>query len=97
MRKLKLSLDALQVESFQPAGPEARRGTVPGHAGTYYYDESCFESCNGGCTVYASCGGGCGSYSCPGTCYDTCNCVPTEYTRCDCQTWETCPGAGICA
>lgn len=97
MRKLKLSIEALQVESFQATGPEAPRGTVAGHAVTIYDDESCFESCNGGCTAYASCNGWCGSYSCPGTCYDTCRCVPTEYTRCDCQTWETCPGAGICA
>lgn len=106
MRKLKLSLDALQVESFHATGPEARRGTVPGHAWTEYADESCFESCNGGCGTTGTGGtgtGGSGAASCYGTCYascgGSCTCPPpaTDYTACDCQTWETCPGAGICA
>lgn len=100
MRKLKLSLDALQVESFTPSADEAARGTVPAHAFTEYADESCFASCNGGCSN--SCGGGCGTntawQSCYGSCQNTCGCPPnTDYTACDCQTWETCPGASICA
>lgn len=100
MRKLKLSLDTLQVESFHAAADEPARGTVAAHNPTVYADESCFESCNGGCSN--SCGGGCGTntawQSCYGSCNNTCGCPPnTDYTACDCATWETCPGAGICA
>ena len=116
MRKLKLSLDALQVESFHATGPAAPRGTVPGHEWTEYADESCFGTCDTNCTRDASCVGGCGSgaVSCNGTCYASCNgtcgascgascgatctCPPgTDYTACGCATWETCPGATICA
>ncbi|HEX6041772.1 hypothetical protein [Longimicrobium sp.] len=108
MRKLKLSLDSLQVESFAATGSEPVRGTVPGHEWTEYADESCFGTCDGGCTRdgscvnpcgtgYASCYGTCYA-SCGGTCDATCGCPPnTGYTYCDCQTWETCPGASICA
>lgn len=100
MRKLTLSLDALQVESFHATTEGAVRGTVPAHAFTEYADESCFASCNGNCS--GSCGGGCGTntawQSCYGSCQNTCGCPPnTDYSACDCQTWETCPGAGICA
>jgi hypothetical protein len=98
MRKLKLSLDDLRVDSFHATDAEGRRGTVPAHAWTEYADESCFQSCNGGCTVSGPCGGCGGSYSCGGTCWNSCNCPPnTDYTACDCQTWETCPNATICA
>jgi hypothetical protein len=99
MRKLKLSLDALQVDSFTASADEAERGTVPGHSFTQYADESCFESCNGGCTAYGSCGAGCGSgASCGGSCWNSCTCPPnTDYTACGCETWETCPNATVCA
>ena len=106
MRKLKLSLDALQVESFQASNDGGVRGTVPAHGWTEHYDESCFGSCDGACTRdYGSCNGGCGSgaASCNGTCVascnGTCNCSVgcTGYTECGCETWETCPGATICA
>jgi hypothetical protein len=100
MRKLKLSLEALEVDSFHADPLQPARGTVMGRDFTEYADESCFESCNG------TCGGGCGgSYqaSCNGTCYascgGTCNCTVgcTDYTACGCETWETCPGATVCA
>jgi hypothetical protein len=102
MRKLKLSLDELQVDSFHADPMGTARGTVMGRYFTEYADESCFESCNG------TCGGGCGSYpascngtcyaSCSGTCNATCTCPPnTDYTACGCETWETCPGATVCA
>lgn len=96
MRKLKLSLDALKVDSFHASGPEARRGTVPGHAWTEYADESCFESCNGGCGTTGSGGsGGTGGTGGSGGTGGTGS--GTGYTVCGCETWETCPGAGICA
>jgi hypothetical protein len=101
MRKLKLSIEALQVESFHAVESGSGRGTVPGHNWTEYADESCFESCNGSCnqTCPLSCYGGCGSgASCGGTCYASCGCPPnTDYTACGCETWETCPNATICA
>jgi hypothetical protein len=100
MRKLKLSLDELQVDSFHATAPEARGGTVEANSWTQYADESCFESCNGNCS--GSCGGGCGTntawQSCYGSCQNTCGCPPnTDYTACNCETWETCPNATVCA
>jgi hypothetical protein len=103
MPKLKLSLDTLQVDSFQADPAAAARGTVLGQSVTQYADESCFESCNGTCAAagcgsgYASCYGTCYN-SCGGSCAASCTCPPnTDYTACGCETWETCPGANICA
>ncbi|HST60738.1 MAG TPA: hypothetical protein VLK84_18705 [Longimicrobium sp.] len=104
MRKLKLSLDDLQVESFHATRGAEVRGTVPAHDWTEYADESCFGTCDGGCTgPVGSCGGGCGTAgSCYGTCINscngTCNCSAgcTAATACDCQTWETCPNVAYC-
>jgi hypothetical protein len=101
MCKLKLSLDDLQVDSFHATSGTSVRGTVPGHNWTQYDDESCFQSCNGSCneTCPMSCYGGCGSgATCGGTCGASCGCPPnTDFTACGCETWETCPGAQICA
>jgi hypothetical protein len=108
MRKLRLSLDTLRVESFHASADRPMRGTVPAHEWTQHADESCFGTCDTNCTRDASCAGGCGSgaVSCDGTCYASCNgtcnatcgCPPgTGYTECGCETWETCPGATICA
>src|SRR5829696_2740516 len=102
MRKLKLSLDELKVDSFHATDAASARGTVPGHDSfTQYDDESCFQSCNGSFndTCPLSCYGGCGSgATCGGTCGATCGCPPgTDYTACGCQTWETCPNATVCA
>ncbi|WP_420130223.1 hypothetical protein [Longimicrobium sp.] len=103
MRKLKLTVESLQVESFHSEPPPPERGTVAGYDWTEYADESCFGTCDGMCTRDASCQGQCGTgASCYGTCYNscngTCNCTVgcTGYTVCDCQTIETCPGASIC-
>jgi hypothetical protein len=103
MRKLKLSLDTLQVESFHATVNESARGTVPGHGWTEYADESCFGTCVGNCTRDGSCNNTCNAScygTCAGTCVtcaNTCDCPPnTDYTACGCQTWETCPNATIC-
>lgn len=105
MRKLKLSLDKLQVDSFHATNPEGLRGTVPAHGWTEYADESCFGTCESNCTRDGSCAGSCGAScygtcyaSCGGTCWNSCNCPPnTDYTACGCETWETCPNATVCA
>jgi hypothetical protein len=102
MRKLKLSLDELQVDSFHATAPEARGGTVEANSWTQYADESCFGTCDGGCTQWGSCNGGCGSggASCNGTCIQSCNgsCgCSANMTECGCQTWETCPNATVCS
>ncbi len=85
MKRLKLDVDELRVESFEPdqtAG--ARRGTVHGQAkatygcsegwagcGDFSDDDTCAYTCNGGAT-------GCGYNSqCVGWCesaHETCTC-----------------------
>jgi hypothetical protein len=100
MRKLKLSLDALQVDSFEANGNKSLRGTVPANEWTQIADESCFGTCESDCTRNASCQGQCGTgASCYGTCYASCNgtCNCTGATVCGCNTNETCPGAPICS
>ncbi|HEX8695612.1 MAG TPA: hypothetical protein VF746_24575 [Longimicrobium sp.] len=76
MSKIRLDLDALQVESFDTTGGEKRaRGTVQGNMApeTYYrycgtdYG-SCFESDCGGCTDFDSCFGSCDASCMNGTC-----------------------------
>jgi hypothetical protein len=103
MRKLKLSLDELQVESFHANSNGSLRGTVPGNEWTEHADESCFGTCDGGCTRdWGSCNGTCAG-SCNGTCVascnGSCNCSVgcTGLTECGCETWETCPNATVCA
>lgn len=73
MRKLRLELDELVVESFAPAGSAAERGTVRGHVSLYWEDclpsdtcqgagwpcEYTQQSCNGTCYVH-TCQPGCG-------------------------------------
>ena len=71
MRKLKLSLDALQVDSFHPAAREGSTGTVAGHAATAFPNQSCYGSCYDGCG---------GSRGCPppATGYTVCDCATWE-------------------
>jgi hypothetical protein len=80
MRKLRLELDTLVVESFSPAGGPAARGTVRGHLSLYWEDcspddtqggftcDPTDQSCNGTCVHTCEpggCGGG-GSAGCGG-------------------------------
>ena len=103
MKKLRLQLDELQVESFHTVRTEPARGTVRANAPTWYcteqidctYDYGCEtqnESCNGSC---ATCFGG----TCENTCYNSCNgtCNVSCYGTCDasCNTCEfTCYESG---
>lgn len=72
MRKLKLELEELRVESFETAEAAAERGTVRGHAITDLCSRAdgftCFESCGGTCVetcADASCD------TCDSGCYQT--------------------------
>lgn len=71
MPKLRLSLDDLAVESFDPVSPRARRsGTVRGRQET---EETCFNTACGTCyTVEYYCGesadGTCDGSLCLGSC-----------------------------
>ncbi|HEV2736456.1 MAG TPA: hypothetical protein VGV85_16540 [Longimicrobiaceae bacterium] len=85
MKKLKLDLEDLTVESFATT-PESRGegGTVFGQNHCTCYTQctcpgcpTCDASCNGTCggTCDASCNGTCGGtcdFSCGDTCYETC-------------------------
>jgi hypothetical protein len=83
MRKLKLDVDALQVESFEALPPAGRVGTVHGRVGewqTLPIDDS--HECDGAGfgSLFGSCEG------CPtvGTCIGPTYCCP--------ETWKaTCP------
>lgn len=61
MRKLKLDLDTLRVESFGTAVPAESRGTVHGAAATYDAECQTWENpwCGWQTVEYGSCGGGC--------------------------------------
>jgi len=60
MRKLKLEMDALVVDSFTTQPIDSMRGTVEGQRGATVFDPSCGTcfSCHGD-TCDASCGGTC--------------------------------------
>ncbi len=94
MKKLRLDLDAIRVESFDTTAPKAAAaGTVRGHSG--------YESC-WGVTCSVTCAGTCyGQYTCEAynTCAHTCDLVNTcdtcatlcEYT---CNGQKTCDFGG---
>jgi hypothetical protein len=74
MRKIKLDIDELDVESFEPSEGNGERGTVRGLLTAYY--EICYE----GDTWQATC-------TCEPTCNaDTCYNCPTPA----CPTQSTC-------
>lgn len=83
MKKLKLQLDDLRVDTFETATVRTETGTV--------FGEQC--SCNTVCTCPgcatcdASCNGTCNA-SCNGTCGASCGCSVVPYSEiaysCDC-------------
>ena len=94
MKKLKLRLDDLQVDSFQTTMVRKEKGTVFGEQCTCRTQctcpgcPTCDASCNGTCG--ASCNGTCDA-SCYGTCGDTCDCVSND------TCYDTCAGScGTC-
>lgn len=86
MRKLKLELELLQVESFNTAEPPAEKGTVAGHASTDPYcsgngptlcePASCqWTHCQNLSCLGSGCGSG-GNTAGTNTCGVTCNTNP---------------------
>lgn len=75
MRKTKLSLEALQVDTFEPDPAAAEvRGTVHAHGPSQY-------------TAYCQCANATNYGSCQATCMDTCGGPTCDYP---CQTADTC-------
>ena len=85
MKKLKLRLDDLLVDTFQTTPAAREKGTVFGEQCTCYTQctcpgcPTCYASCNGSCdascngTCGASCYGSCGGNTCDGSCGGTCD------------------------
>jgi hypothetical protein len=98
MHKVKLSLETLQVESFETVASGAGlRGTVAAHMPkpggpqpTYYVGNTCECTLELSC-VQTDCGDECFLYTAD-TCY-TCEACPSVQT---CPTIETCPGYATC-
>ncbi|HEX8906255.1 MAG TPA: hypothetical protein VF771_15505 [Longimicrobiaceae bacterium] len=95
MKKMKLHLDDLMIDSFSTTPARRQKGTVYGEQCTCYTActcpgcPTCDASCNGSCvdTCANSCYGTCDA-SCNGTCDYTCGgytCDPT------CAGWNTQP------
>jgi hypothetical protein len=85
MKKLRLVLDELSVETFATDGGEAPRGTVVGHATNTCITYRCLNTRL--CT-----GAGGNAASCDGTCYATCgdrDCASMAILYC--QTYDGCP------
>ncbi|HEV7589685.1 MAG TPA: hypothetical protein VGO40_16335 [Longimicrobium sp.] len=85
MKKTKLRLDDLSVESFDTAVPDrGRTGTVRAHAQTIDG-----PTCDGRQTCWDSCDGVCGTYFCV-TNFDSCGQQSCVYT-CTCNPYDNCP------
>jgi hypothetical protein len=83
MPKMKLDLDALQIESFDTSETDAERGTVRGHDASDRLTV-CQESCAGTC--YTHCWGECGDGGTEHgptvtTCTQILNCEVDPFTR----------------
>ncbi|HEX6370712.1 MAG TPA: hypothetical protein VF006_17450 [Longimicrobium sp.] len=93
MKKLRLNLDQLAVDSFDTAVPEEKKGTVFGEQctcqtictcpGCPTCDNTCPNTCAYSCDDM-SCGGSCWYTECPGTGqYDhTCNATVQPFQEC---------------
>jgi hypothetical protein len=88
MRKLKLNIDALSVESFAPSETRDRQGTIVGHETEFETCFTCEEACGGG-SLYQTC---VGWHTCHGIA--TCNFVTGCYTENGIYTCDAdCPDA----
>lgn len=94
MRKLKLDIDELKVESFSVTDPAAGSGTVHGR----YEEEPVFvESADQCANTVGTCVGP--TYCCPPTWKATCpySCYPTGECGESCNTWPWCGTCWSCA
>lgn len=101
MRKLKLQLEDLMVDSFTTEPTRREKGTIFGEQCTCHTActcpgcPTCDVSCNGTCggTCNAACNGTCDG-SCGGTCDWACNHTNSEGDTCvaGCNTQATFPG-----
>jgi hypothetical protein len=100
MKKLKLTLDELRVESFATATGPRHWGTVLANRESSSEVETCQEAMGPDGSACGSC-----QVSCNGSCDDTCDtcesCNPPDTCRscvvsCDesCDSCRTCPTAG---
>ena len=101
MRKLKLDVEHLAVESFETSEAAPQLGTVKGQAGGALEPEplepdlttnhptlyaSCYTKCSCGTGACATCGATCGGDTCF-SCADTCvTCETCQVTTCR-MTW----------
>lgn len=53
MRKIKLNVDALRVESFEAEAREGARGTVGAHMASHPYLSNCAQTCDDCPSVYS--------------------------------------------
>jgi hypothetical protein len=65
MRKLRMNLDALSVESFETAPAEPVRGTVQGQWSQPGTCDAVVATCQLNGTCRFTCGSKCGSTTCP--------------------------------
>ncbi|HEY0016230.1 MAG TPA: hypothetical protein VGC13_07920 [Longimicrobium sp.] len=93
MKKLKLQLDDLGVESFDTTCTVREKGTVVGEQGTCTCNTQC--TCPGCPTCYNTCAYTCDDATCPAcpTCAASCNgtCVgATCYDTCGASCYDSC-------
>jgi hypothetical protein len=91
MKKLKLRVESLTVESFRPEREAAKPGTVRGHGDDCTWFESCF--CE---TAYAVCGTGPATiHSCTYTGDERCG-KDTSYEQCVVSFAQICEASDNC-
>lgn len=94
MRKVKLELEALEVESFETGTEQKPNGTVLGRVATHTCDLQCGNTPNGTChgeltcllwdtCVESNCGYYTCDYGCPASVGETCD-----------PSCNVCPGSG---
>jgi hypothetical protein len=92
MKKLKLNLNELAVESFTTDHRGARQGTVAGQE----FTNLCVTYRCDGTNLCTGAGGNAGS--CDGTCYATCgdqNCASYDLANCDGTAYDDCGSVNI--
>jgi hypothetical protein len=91
VKKLKLHLEDLRIDSFQTTPAEKPKGTVFGEQCTCHTQctcpgcPTCNASCNGTCgaSCEATCGGTC-EWTCEASCNGTCDCgTGGGFSQCD--------------